>query len=135
MDPRGRVAVITGASSGIGLAIAEQLAAAGASVVLGARREERLRAAVEAIRGTGGSAEAVTMDVTREADVERLVRRAEEAFGRLDVMICNAGFGYYGSIDATDPAVVRRMMESTSSGRSSARARRSPASAGGGAAI
>lgn len=111
MDPRGKVAAITGASSGIGLATAQQLAAAGAAVVLGARRAERLAEAAAGIRRAGGSAEPVVMDVTSAADVARLVARAEEAFGRLDIMICNAGFGYYATLDDTDPSIMRRMMD------------------------
>lgn len=111
MDPKGLVAAITGASSGIGLAIAEHLAAAGSLVVLGARRTDRLDEAVQRIRTMGGSAEAVTMDVTSEADVSRLTARAVEAFGRLDVMVCNAGFGYYGSVEETPPDIMRRMMD------------------------
>jgi NAD(P)-dependent dehydrogenase (short-subunit alcohol dehydrogenase family) len=111
MDPTGQVAAITGASSGIGLAIAEHLAAAGTRVVLGARRAERLQMAVDAIRRAGGAAESVVMDVTAEADVQRLVARAVESFGRLDIMVCNAGFGYYGSVEETDPSVMRRMMD------------------------
>jgi NAD(P)-dependent dehydrogenase (short-subunit alcohol dehydrogenase family) len=51
------------------------------------------------------------MDVTAEADVQRLVARAVESFGRLDIMVCNAGFGYYGSVEETDPSVMRRMMD------------------------
>ena len=111
MDPKGQVAAITGASSGIGLAIAEELAASGAPVVLGARRGDRLATARDSIRRSGGSAESVIMDVTVEADVVRLVTRAQEAFGRLDIMVCNAGFGYYGTVEDTDPDVMRRMMD------------------------
>lgn len=111
MDPQGRVAAVTGASSGIGLAVAQQLAAAGAAVVLGARRGDRLEEAVRAIRQARGRAESVIMDVTSEADVERLVGHAVSTFGGLDVMVCNAGFGYYGTVEETPPDVMRRMME------------------------
>ena len=64
-----------------------------------ARRAARrsARAAVTRIRGGGGRAEAITMDVTSEADVVRLAARARRSYGRLDIMICNAGFGYYGT--------------------------------------
>ena len=111
MTLAGRVAVITGASSGIGLACAEALAREGVAVVLGARRTERLESEVKRIRSTGARAEAVTTDVTVEADVIRLVHHAHSAFGRLDVMICNAGFGYYGTVEETPPEVMQRMMD------------------------
>jgi short-subunit dehydrogenase len=111
MDPAGKVAAITGASSGIGLAIARQLAAAGTSVVLGARRADRLQQAADEIRSRGGRAEAVPMDVTSEPDVQRLVERAISAFGRLDIMICNAGFGYYGTVEDTPPDIMQRMID------------------------
>jgi short-subunit dehydrogenase len=111
MEPRGRVAVVTGASSGIGLALARELAQAGAAVVLGARRADKLREALESIRAEGGRAEALTMDVTSEADMARLVSHAESSFGGLHIMVCNAGFGFYGSVEDTPPDVMRRMME------------------------
>ena len=106
-----RVAVITGASAGIGLACAERLAREGAAVALGARRTDRLEALVARIRAEGGRAEAVTTDVAVEADVAQLVDRAVASFGTVDIMICNAGFGYYGTVEETAPAVMRRMMD------------------------
>ena len=111
MTLNGAVAVITGASSGIGLAVAEHLAREGVAVVLGARRADRLERAVSDIRSAGGRAEAMAMDVTRLEDVEHLVARAHDVFGRLDIVVCNAGFGYYGALEEMDPSVMRRMMD------------------------
>ena len=107
----GRVVAITGASSGIGLACAYELARRGAAVVLGARRLDRLETAVAEIRREGGRAAALAGDVTREADVDALVLEATTRFGSLDVMICNAGFGYYGTIEQTPPEMMRQMMD------------------------
>lgn len=111
MELKGRVAAITGASSGIGLAIAEALAREGVAVVLGARRADRLDAAVRAIRAAGGRAEQVVMDVTDDAGCQRLVDHAAATFGPIDIMVCNAGFGYYGTADETPPETMRRMMD------------------------
>jgi short-subunit dehydrogenase len=111
MDLAGRVAVITGASSGIGLACAQQLAAAGCPVVLGARRADRLAEAVDAMRAQGHRADWVATDVTSEDEVERLVARARDTFGRLDIMVCNAGFGYYGTLEETPAETMKRMMD------------------------
>ena len=88
----GQVAVVTGASSGMGVPFAEALAAAGAHVVLAARRKERLESVAAGIRSEGGQAVPVVCDVAREQDVERLVREAEAAFGPVDLLVNNAGF-------------------------------------------
>ncbi|MBT8335382.1 MAG: SDR family oxidoreductase [Gemmatimonadetes bacterium] len=87
----GRVAVVTGASSGIGAAVASALAEAGVSVTLGARREDRLRDEVDAITAAGGRASFRVTDVTRRADVEALVEAAREHHGPVDILVCNAG--------------------------------------------
>ena len=87
----GKVVVITGASSGLGEATARHLAALGAKVVLGARRLDKMTAIVEDIRADGGEASALATDVTRRADLDALVAHAVAVFGRVDVMINNAG--------------------------------------------
>jgi len=87
----GKVVVITGASSGLGESTARHLASLGASIVLAARREERLKAIVEDIRSAGGQATAFKIDVTRRDDLVALIQHAVDTFGRVDVMINNAG--------------------------------------------
>lgn len=90
-DLDGRVALVTGASSGFGAHFARVLAAAGASVVLGARRLDRLSALVEEISGQGGRAAAVAMDVLDGASVAAAFDVAEKTFGTVDVLVNNAG--------------------------------------------
>ncbi|UQS22622.1 SDR family oxidoreductase [Amycolatopsis thermalba] len=87
----GKVVAITGASSGIGEATALELAGRGAAIVLGARRGDRLDALVARIRGEGGRAEMLAVDVTERAGVAELVALAVDRFGRLDVLVSNAG--------------------------------------------
>ncbi|WP_069758875.1 SDR family oxidoreductase [Streptomyces sp. LUP47B] len=88
---QGKVIAITGASSGIGEATANFLAEKGAHLVLGARREDRLNAVVDGITARGGTATGVLVDVTRREDLRRLTDTAIEEYGRLDVLISNAG--------------------------------------------
>ncbi|MFF9563832.1 SDR family NAD(P)-dependent oxidoreductase [Leifsonia sp. NPDC014704] len=87
----GTVALVTGASSGIGAATARKLAAEGAAVVLVARRGERLEQVVEQIESQGGVARAVVADITSRAGADSAVEQAVAAFGRLDVLVNNAG--------------------------------------------
>jgi len=96
---RGKVVAVTGASSGIGEATARVLAEQGALVVLGARRTERLNRLVAEIEADGGRARAVRVDVTEPADLERLADTAVEAFGRLDVLVNNAGVGLIATVE------------------------------------
>ncbi|MFN3007179.1 SDR family oxidoreductase [Mycolicibacterium wolinskyi] len=94
----GTVVAITGASSGIGEATARLLAARGARLVLGARRAERLDMLAEEVRTHGASAAVAPTDVTRREDLERLVQTAVSEFGRLDVLVNNAGISRIGPI-------------------------------------
>ena len=87
----GKVAVVTGASSGIGEATAEALAAEGASVVVAARREERLADLSKRIEGNGGRVLAAACDVADEGQAHGLIQKAEEEFGRVDILVNNAG--------------------------------------------
>ena len=96
---KGKVAIVTGASSGLGESTARHLAARGARVVLAARRTDRLDKVVAKIRESGGQAVAVATDVTKRADLERLAASAVEAFGRIDVLVNNAGVMPLSPID------------------------------------
>src|SRR5215471_1826977 len=87
----GKVVVITGASSGLGEAAARDLSAQGAIVALGARRTDRIASLANDLNSNGGKAIAMNTDVTDAAQVKRLVDAAVETYGRIDVMLNNAG--------------------------------------------
>jgi NADP-dependent 3-hydroxy acid dehydrogenase YdfG len=94
-----KVIVITGASSGMGEATARELAKHGATVVLGARRLERIQALAEELNGQGGRAFAVQTDVTNQAQVKALVDAAVQHYGRIDVLLNNAGLMQLALLD------------------------------------
>ncbi len=98
----GKVVAITGASSGIGQATALLLAERGAAVVLGARRVDRLEARAARIRDKGGRAITVGVDVTHREDLHQFVARAVEEYGRLDVLVSNAGISKISSVADLD---------------------------------
>ncbi len=89
----GRVAIVTGASSGLGVAFAQALAEAGADVVLGARRVDRLHDTAALVEALGRKALVVATDVAKPEDCDRLVAQAMETFGRVDILVNNAGIG------------------------------------------
>ena len=107
----GRVAAITGASSGIGEATALALAQAGAAVSLGARRVDRLEALAAKIEGSGGRAIAVECDVADEASAHAFIAATVEQLGRLDILVNNAGVMLLGPIEGTDTDEWRQMMD------------------------
>lgn len=106
-----KVVLITGASSGIGEATARLLARKGAHVVLGARRTDRLEALATEIRANGGSARYRTLDVTSLEDTQAFVAFAQEAFGRVDVIINNAGVMPLSKLEALKIDEWNRMID------------------------
>ena len=110
MNLRGCVILITGASSGFGAATARRGGAAGARLALAARSHTQLDELAAAIRKSGGEAVALPADVTREHDVERLVQATLARFGRIDVLVNNAGFGVLNSITEAPVAELEEML-------------------------
>ena len=101
---RGKVALVTGASSGIGEAIAEELVQCGARVALFARREQRMQELAQRLAGKGGGETLIVSgDVRKPEDVQNLVKQAVQRWGKLDIVIANAGFGYRAPIVDGDP--------------------------------
>ncbi|MFL0373371.1 SDR family oxidoreductase [Paenibacillus amylolyticus] len=108
---KGKVVVITGASSGIGESTARLLAQHGAHVVIGARRMERLEALVSSIRLEGGSVEYHSLDVTRLEEMQTIVDLAQTRYGRIDVILNNAGVMPLSSLDALKVDEWNRMID------------------------
>jgi len=107
----GKVVAITGASSGLGEATARHLAALGAKVVVAARRKERLDRLAAEIEAAGGQAEAIEVDVRNRADVDIMVARALDRFGRLDVLVSNAGLMALAPLSANKVEEWERMVD------------------------
>lgn len=108
---RGKVAIVTGASSGIGAATALELARRGARVVLAARRQEELAGVEGAIKTAGGEALAIPTDVTDARQLERLVTRATETYGRIDILVNNAGVGSHTAYAETSPTEIESALD------------------------
>lgn len=112
MDPRGKVIVVTGVSTGTGLACARSLAREGARVVLVARSLRKLEEAAAAIERAGGIAFPVAMNVTSDTSVATAVASVLERFGHIDAVVNNAGNGSKLAFgDSTDPSVTRALFE------------------------
>ena len=107
----GKVVVITGASSGIGEAMAREYSKMGAKVVLGARREEELKRVADDIKAAGGEVAYAACDVVSEEECKRLIDTAIDNFGGIDVLICNAGLSMRALFDECDLKVLHRLMD------------------------
>jgi NADP-dependent 3-hydroxy acid dehydrogenase YdfG len=112
-DLRDKVAIVTGASSGIGAAVAEALAQQGAHVALGARRTERLEELAQRLRASAPDVQTMVVpcDVRQPEDVQRLVQAALDRWGRLDILVANAGFGYRATVVDGDIARWKDMFD------------------------
>jgi len=107
----GKVAVITGASSGIGEATALAMAGEGAKLVLAARREDRLQTLAEKVKEAGGEAVVFAADLRDAATADACIEKAVEAFGRIDILVNNAGAMLLSPIDRAEPRDWQRMIE------------------------
>jgi NADP-dependent 3-hydroxy acid dehydrogenase YdfG len=106
-----RIVIVTGASSGIGAATAQLIAAEGATVVVVARRAERLVQLVEQIGKAGGRASAIAADVAREDECRRVVQETRKRHGRIDILVNSAGIVRPGSVEEADPASWREQID------------------------
>jgi NAD(P)-dependent dehydrogenase (short-subunit alcohol dehydrogenase family) len=107
-----RVAIVTGASNGLGRAIAEKFASEGARVVLAARSKEKLGEIAAGIERNGGVALSVPTDVTKESEVVDLFAKSQEAFGRVDIVVNNAGIPNFKPTEEMTLALWQRLSTS-----------------------
>jgi len=111
-DLSGKTALITGSTKGIGLAIAEQMAAAGANVVISSRKAEACDAVAEAINTAGGKAIAIPCNINYAEELQSLVDRTVEAFGKIDILVCNAALNpFYGSSQDIPDSAFQKIMD------------------------
>lgn len=110
-DFHGKTVVVTGASSGIGEALAREFAALGARVVLGARSADKLERIAAEIRDAGGEATFRAVDVVREEECKALIDTAVGTFGGIDILVCNAGLSMRAAFDDVDLKVLHRLMD------------------------
>jgi NAD(P)-dependent dehydrogenase (short-subunit alcohol dehydrogenase family) len=110
-DLSGRTAVITGSTKGIGRAIAEQMALAGANVVISSRKADSCEAVAAAIQSDGGKAAAIPCHIGDATQREQLIAKSRDRFGGVDILVCNAAINpYYGPIEDTPDEIFDRMM-------------------------
>ena len=107
----GKVAIVTGASSGIGAALALEIAREGATVIIAARRKEKIEQLAEEILREGHTAFALQADVTKRHEAENIVGTAIGRYGRLDILVNNAGRGHFSSVEDTTDEMIRSMFE------------------------
>lgn len=110
MSVEGKVVIVTGASAGIGRETALLLGKRHACVVLAARRKDRLETLANEIEAAGGKALATPADVSDESEMKTVIAQAVERFGRIDVLICNAGAGLLATFAETKPEQMERLM-------------------------
>ena len=109
---KGRTALITGSSRGIGRAIAERMAQAGARVVVSSRKQDACEEVVKAIRDAGGEAIAVPCNISTKPELETLVARTREAFGKIDILVCNAAVNpHYGSTQEIPDSAFQKVLD------------------------
>lgn len=111
MDYKGKTAIVTGGTKGIGRAVAEALAAEGMNVCVGARNLDEVQQLVRELEGTGASATGAACDVRVYEEVEALVAHAVDEFGGVDVLINNAGIGLHKTVEETSPDEFRAVLE------------------------